>query len=65
MFLLGVGNITVLIIAVLTVSSIMDYVDIHALSVNPTFTILLLLTCLINCFSLAVLIKQHLTWKLS
>ena len=60
MFLLGAGSITIIIIAVITVSSIMDYVDIHGLSVNPKFTILLLLSCLINCLSLAILIKRQL-----
>ena len=60
-FLLGATSITLIIIAILTVSSIMDYVDIHGLGVNPTYTILLLLTCLINCISVTILVKQQRT----
>ncbi len=42
-FLLGAGNITIMILSVLTIPSIMDYVDIQGLGVNPKFSILLLL----------------------
>lgn len=52
-FLLATISITIIILSVPTVSSIMNYVDINGLGVNPKFTILLLLTVLINFVSLA------------
>lgn len=58
-FLLTTGSITIIILSVLTVPSIMDYVDINGLGVNPTFTILLLLTFLMNCVSLTMLAIRH------
>lgn len=58
-FLLTTGSITIIILSVLTGSSIMDYVDINGLGVNPTFTILLLLTFLMNCVSLTMLAIRH------
>lgn len=58
-FLLVTVSITIIILSVLTLPSIMDYVDINGLGVNPKFTILLLLTFLINCVSLAMLAKRH------
>ena len=58
-FLLTAVSITIIIASVLTGPAIMDYVDIHGLGVNPTFTILLLLTFLMNCVSLAMLAKRH------
>jgi len=63
LFLLVVGNITIMILSVLTLPSIMDYVDIHGLGVNPKFTILSLLTLLMNCVSLAMLAKRFL-WQM-
>ncbi|MBC7119995.1 MAG: hypothetical protein H5T33_00200 [Candidatus Methanosuratus sp.] len=58
-FLIAAVSITIIILSVLTLPSIMDYVDIHGLGVNPTFTILSLLTFLMNCVSLAMLAKRH------
>ena len=58
-FLLTAVSITIIIASVLTGPAIMDYVDIHGLGVNPTFTILSLLTFLMNCVSLAMLAKRH------
>lgn len=58
-FLLTTGSITIIILSVLTGSSIMDYVDNNGLGVNPTFTILLLLTFLMNCVSLTMLAICH------
>jgi len=57
-FLLATIIITLIILSVLTDSSIMDYVDINGLGVNPKFTILSLLTFLMNCISLALLAKR-------
>jgi transcriptional regulator with XRE-family HTH domain len=59
LFLLVTISITIIILSVLTVSSIVDYVDINGLGVNPKFTILILLTVLINCVSLALLARRH------
>lgn len=59
LFLLAAVSITIIILSVLTVPSIMDYVDISGLGVNSTFTIFLLLTFLVNCISLVLLAKSH------
>jgi hypothetical protein len=58
-FVLVAVSITIIVVSVLTLSSIMDYVDIHGLGVNPTFTIFSILTFLMNCVSLAMLAKRH------
>ena len=58
-FLLVAVSATIIILSILTVPSIMDYVDINGLGVNPKFTILILLTLLINCVSLALLAKRY------
>jgi transcriptional regulator with XRE-family HTH domain len=58
-FLLVAVNITIVILSVLTESSIMDYVDINGLGVNPKFTILMLLMVLINYVSLALMARRH------
>lgn len=58
-FLFVAVSITIIILSVLTVPSIVDYVDINGLGVNPKFTILLLPTILINSFSLARWVKCH------
>ena len=58
-FLLATVSITIIILSVLTVPSIMDYVDMNGLGVNPKFTILILLMVLINCVSLALLAKRY------
>lgn len=62
-FLLVTINITFIILTILTLSSIMDYVDIHGLGVNPKFTILSLLMFLMNGFSLALVAKRYRTQK--
>lgn len=59
-FLFITINITIIILSVLTDASIMDYVDINGLGVNPTFTIISILTFLMNGVSLAVLAKHYL-----
>lgn len=58
-FLLVAVSITIIILSVLTVPSIMNYVDINGLGVNPKFTILTLITLLINCILLVLLAKRH------
>ena len=63
LFLLVAGNITIMVLSVLTLPSIMDYVDIQGLGVNPKFTILSLLTFLMNCVLLATLAKRFL-WQM-
>ena len=59
MFLLVAVSATIILLSLLTVPSIMAYVDINGLGVNPKFTILILLTLLINCVSLALLAKWY------
>ncbi len=58
-FVLVAASITVIILTEITLPAIMDYVDIHGLGVNPTFTVLSLLTFLMNCVSLAMLARRH------
>ena len=58
-FLLAAISVTIMILSVLTDSSIIDYVDINGLGVNPIYTILSLLTFLMNCISLILLAKRH------
>jgi hypothetical protein len=58
-FLFVAVSITIIILSVLTVLSIVDYVDINGFGVNPKFTILLLLTALVNSFSLARWVKRR------
>ena len=58
-FLLAAVSITIIIVSVLTGPAIMDYVDIHGLGVKPMFTILSMLTFLMNCVALALLSKRH------
>ncbi|MBI9048157.1 MAG: helix-turn-helix transcriptional regulator [Anaerolineaceae bacterium] len=58
-FVLFAVSGTMIILSVLTSKSIMNYVDIHGLGVNPNFTILSLLTFLMNCVSLAILAKRQ------
>ena len=59
LFFLVVVSITIIILSLLTVPSIMDYVDINGLGANPKFTILTLLTLLINYVLLALLAKRY------
>lgn len=57
-FLLTAVSVTILILSPLTVSAIIDYVDLNGLGVDARFTILTLLTILINLILLAVLARQ-------
>ncbi|WP_286726252.1 helix-turn-helix transcriptional regulator [Pelotomaculum sp. PtaB.Bin117] len=54
-----VANITIMILSELTLQSMVDYVDSNGLGINPKFTILSILTFLMNCVSLAMLAKRH------
>ncbi|HBC95136.1 MAG TPA: hypothetical protein DCZ10_20150 [Pelotomaculum sp.] len=58
-FLFVAVNITIMILSELTLQSMVDYVDINGLGINPKFTILSILTFLMNCVSLAMLAKRH------
>ncbi|OPX92050.1 MAG: transcriptional repressor DicA [Pelotomaculum sp. PtaB.Bin104] len=58
-FLLVAVSITIMILSELTLQSMVDYVDINGLGVNPKFTISSILTFLMNCVSLAMLAKRH------
>ncbi|OPY62009.1 MAG: helix-turn-helix protein [Pelotomaculum sp. PtaU1.Bin065] len=58
-FLLVAVNITIMILSELTLQSMVDYVDSNGLGINPKFTILSILTFLMNCVSLAMLAKRH------
>jgi len=58
-FLIVAANITIIILSLLTVSSMMDYVDIKGLGINEVFTVFLLLTFLLNNISLVFLAKHH------
>lgn len=59
LFLLGGLSISILIISFLTVSAIIDFVDLNGLGVNPIFTILLLLTDMVCLVFLAVLARRQ------
>lgn len=56
--LAGLG-LTILILSPLTVSAIMDYVDLNGLGVNPRYTIMLLSTNLMTLLSLTMLIRRQ------
>ena len=58
-FLLGAVILTIMILSELTLQSMVDYVDINGLGINPKFTILSILTFLMNCVSLTMLAKRH------
>jgi len=58
-FLLVAVNITIMILSELTLQSMVDYVDSNGLGINPKFTILSILTFLMNCVSLAMLAKRR------
>jgi transcriptional regulator with XRE-family HTH domain len=60
--LVGPG-LTILILSPLTVSAIMDYVDLNGLGVNPTYTVMLLATNLMTLLSLAMLVRRQLGLK--
>ncbi len=59
MFFLAAVSATIILLSILTVPAMMDYVDLNGLGVNPKFTVLLLLTLLINGVSLALLAKRY------
>lgn len=52
---------TILLISMLTIPAIMDYVDSHSLGVDGRFTLLILLTILIDSLSLALLARRRIT----
>jgi len=58
-FLLVTSGLTIIILSVVTVSAIMDYVDLNALGVDGRFTVLLLLAFLMSCISLALWLRQQ------
>lgn len=58
-FFFAAVTITMMIVSELTSQSMVDYVDINGLGVNPKFTILSILTFLMNCISLTMLAKGH------
>lgn len=58
-FLLTAVSITIIILSLITVPSIMDYVDLNALGVDGTFTILLLLNVVTNSILLALLSRRY------
>ena len=57
-FLIGTGSLTSIILVMVTISAIMDFVDLHGLGVNPMYTILMLLTVLTDLVTLALLAKH-------
>jgi transcriptional regulator with XRE-family HTH domain len=59
-FFLGGLSISVLIISFLTISAIIDFVDLNGLGVNPIYTILLLLANVINLAFLTILSTRYL-----
>ena len=59
MFFLAAVSATIILLSILTVPAMMDYVDLNGLGVNPKFTVLMLLTLLINGVSLALLAKRY------
>lgn len=58
-FFFAATTITMMIVSELTSQSMVDYVDINGLGVNPKFTILSILTFLMNCVSLTMLAKGY------
>jgi len=58
-FLLATVSITNIILSLLTVPSIMDYVDINALGVDGRFTFLLMLNVVINSVLLALFARRY------
>jgi transcriptional regulator with XRE-family HTH domain len=58
-FLPIILGLTIIILSVVTVSAIMDYVDLNALGVDWRFTVLLLLTFLMSCISLAFWLRHQ------
>lgn len=58
-FLLAGLDLTILILSALTVSAIMDYVDLYGLGVNPRYSVLQLPTFLMTLLSLAMLARRQ------
>jgi uncharacterized membrane protein len=50
--------VTILILSLLTVSAMIDYVDLNGLGVDAKFTILILFTLLMNLILLAILARR-------
>lgn len=59
-FLLSALSVTILILSLLTVSAMIDYVDLNGLGVDPRFTVLTLFTILINLILLTIWARRHL-----
>jgi transcriptional regulator with XRE-family HTH domain len=57
-FLLVALDLTILILSVVTVPSIMDYVDLNALGIDGRFTVLLLFSFFMNCISLTLWLRR-------
>ena len=62
-FLLAGLGLTSLIILQITLSAIMDYVDLNGLGVNPRYSVLMLPTILMNLLSLALLARRQIRLK--
>lgn len=58
-FLLVIVNITIIMLSALTEPAMIDYVDINGFGIDGKFSILLLLTPLVSCASLALLVKYR------
>lgn len=58
-FLLVIVNITIIMLSALTEPAMVDYVDINGFGIDGKFSILLLLTPLVSCASLALLVKYR------
>ena len=61
--LFGGLSLTILILSPLTVSAIMDYVDLNGLGVDPRYTMMLLATNLMTVLTLAMLVRRQLGLK--
>jgi hypothetical protein len=58
LFSLAAASVTILILSLLTVSAMIDYVDLNGLGVDAKFTILILFTLLMNLILLAILARR-------
>ncbi len=58
-FLFVALSLTIILLSMITVPAIMDYVDLNALGVDWRFTVLLLLSFLMSCVSLAFWIRYQ------
>jgi preprotein translocase subunit SecF len=64
LFAIASANMTVIVVSVLTVSSIVDYVDLNGYGVSGKFTILLLLGLIVTFVSLALIAKRYWRFRL-